>query len=293
MADCNVQVLVYERYPENIDTAHLLESFPPVSDCDWAVLSFGYAIRNDSRSPSALGLDAFKQAISRNYGFALATGIFDYYFSSVPLVNTPQFTGKEIEKVEINYKWNGLGEPSKIEYSLSIDHANTNPIVSSNTGSINTNITMDKNSVQDLRQRLNDFLPIDLGIQLIYCADNYPEWSVSLTFTGGAKIDLESTSNFIGFGGPWETKIDGQTYIQYSPAFVMKISKLMEELELPLGEPFGMVCPGGLIFENAFSRQITPSPTPDNDSLIDFVNTSAVQTLEVLMTQMAIGTPTP
>ncbi len=61
----------------------------------------------------------------------------------------------------------------------------------------------------------------------------------------------------------------------------------MEELELPLGEPFGMVCPGGLIFENAFSRLLPPSPTPDNDSLIDFVLASAAQTVEVLITQTA------
>lgn len=293
VADCHVQELANERYPENIDTDHLLASFPPVSDCDWAVLSFGYAVRNDSGSPSPLGLEAFKKAISKNYGFALATGIFDYYFSSVPLVNTPQFTGKEIEKVEINYIWNGLGEPSMIEYALDINQANTNPIISSKTDSINTNITLDKNMVQDLSQGLNDLLPVDSGIQLIYCTDNYPEWSVSLTFTDGTKLDLESSSNYIGFGGPWQTKIDGQTYIQYSPAFAIKMSKLVEELELPLGKPMGMFCPGGVVFENAFSRFLPPSPTPGDNPLMEVVLTAAAQTVEVLLTQTAAVTPTP
>ena len=72
-------------------------------------------------------------------------------------------------------------------------------------------------------------------------------------------MDLETASNFIYFGGPWLSQIDGQIYIQYSPAFVNKMSKLIEELELPLGEPFGMFCPGGAIFENAFSNFNTNS----------------------------------
>ena len=293
MADCNVQELANERYPENIDTVHLLESFPPVSDCDWAVLSFGYAVRNDSRISLNVRIGCFQKSDFRNYGFALATGVFDYYFSTVPLVNTPQFAEKEIEKVEVNYTWNGMGEPSEIKYSFSIDQANTNPIITSNTDSINPKITVDKNTIQDLSQGLTDLLPIDSGIQLIYCTDNYPEWSVSLTYTDGTKIDLESASNFIGLGGPWQTKIDGQTYIQYSPAFVIKMSKLMEELELPLGEPLGMVCPGGSIFENAFSRLLPPSATPNPNSSMDTVFTAAAQTVEVQLTQTADETPSP
>ena len=293
VANCKIQELASERYPENINTSTLLDSFTPISGCDWAILSYGYAIRNENNSPSQLGLEAFKKAVSSNYGFALASFVFDYYFGSVPLVQKPQFTNQEITKVEINYLWSGLGEPSQIRHSLSIDQANGKPIISSSTDSLGNNISVDKDSVQDLAEGLNDLLPIDSEIQLSYCTDNFPEWLVTLTFTDGTQVRMKSNSNFMYIGGPWETQINGQTYIQYSPAFAIKIGNLMKALGLPLGEPAGMYCSGGVVFENAFSRFLPPTPTPTPNSKMDALYTAVAQTVEAQLTQIAVETPTP
>jgi len=293
VANCKIQELASERYPEYINTSNLLDSFTPISGCDWAVLSYGYAVRNKNYSPSQLGLEAFKKTVSSNYGFALASFVFDYYFGSVPLVQKPQFANQEITKVEINYIWSGLGEPSQIKHSLSIDKANGKPIISSSTDLLVNNISLDKNFIQDLAEGLNDLLPIDSEIQLSYCTDNFPEWLVTLTFTDGTQVKMKSNSNFILIGGPWETQINGQTYIQYSPSFAIKIGNLMKTLGLPLGEPAGMYCSGGAVFENAFSRFLPPTSTPTPNSKMNAIYTAVVQTVEAQLTQIAVETPTP
>jgi hypothetical protein len=48
VANCQIQALASERYPDSIDTSHLLESFSPASDCDWAILAYDYAIRTEA-----------------------------------------------------------------------------------------------------------------------------------------------------------------------------------------------------------------------------------------------------
>jgi hypothetical protein len=293
VANCKIQELARKRYPENIDTPKLLDSFTPISGCDWAVLSYAYAVRNNGDAPSQTGLEAFRKAVSGNYGFALASFVFDYYFSSVPLVQKPQFANQEITRVEINYTWSGLGEQSQIKYTLSIDQANDKPIVSSSTDSIDSNISVDKILVQDLAEGLNDLIPIDSEIRLLYCTDNFPEWLVLLTFADGTQVKMESNSNFMFIGGPWQTQIDGQTYLQYSSAFAMKIANLMKTLGLSLGEPAGMYCPGGVVFENAFSRFLPPTPTPAPNSKMNAIYTAVAQTVEAQLTQIAIETPTP
>ena len=125
-----------------------------------------------------------------------------------------------------------------------------------------------KDTVQELALGLDNLLPIDFGTPLVYCTDNFPEWSVVLTFEDGSKLDLESSSNFVFFGGPWQTQIDGQTYLQYSDAFATRLKKLIDQLGLPTGEPEGMYCNGEGVFENAFNvppitRQPTATPPPD------------------------------
>jgi hypothetical protein len=165
--------------------------------------SISYAVRNDSESPSQPGLEAFKKAVSNNYGFALASYVFEYYFGSVHLVKNTQFAENEIVKVEINYTWSGLGEASEVHHAVTVDQANINPIISSSTDSIDNNISVDKILVQDLAKGLNDLLPIDSEVQALFCMDNFPEWLVTLTFTDGTKIDMKSNSNFLFVGGPW------------------------------------------------------------------------------------------
>lgn len=293
VADCKILELAENRYPDSIGTADLLESFTPESNCDWAVLALSYAVRNESESPSQLGLEAFKKAVSKNYGFALAPYVFEYYFGSVHLVKNPQFAEKEIAKVEINYTWSGLGEPSNVHHAVTIEKANIIPIISSSTDSIDSSISVDKILVQDLAKELNDLLPIDSEVQTLFCTDNFPEWFVALTFTDGTKINMKSNSNFLFVGGPWQTEIEGQRYLQYSQTFATKIVGFLEALGLPLGKPSGMYCPGGVIFENAFSNFLPPTSTPSPNFSSEAIYTFVAQTVNARLTQIASGTVTP
>jgi hypothetical protein len=266
VAHCDIEALASERYPENLETGQLLKSFSPKSNCDWAVLAYADAIRSQANIPSQVGLDAFRKSISRNYGFALKNPVFDYYFGTIQMVNNPQMVKQEITKVEIQYSWYGLGDPGAISYSASIDQADTSPVVSTSTEMKNNHANLDKETVQELAQGLDNLLPINTGVPLVYCTDNFPEWSVVITFADGSKLDLETSSNFLYFGGPWQVQIGGQTYIQYSDAFARRLKHLIEELQLPIGEPEGMYCNGEGVFENAFN--VTPLPPQSTNTPI-------------------------
>ena len=290
---CDIGNVTSERYPDSIDENQLTEQFTPKSGCDWAILAFAYALRNHSESPSPLGMEAFKNAVAENYGYVLATPIFYQYFGSLKLVEKPGFTNQEIKGLTIHYHWSGLGEPSKIEYSLSIKQANTSPAIVSEFPLINKSIRINRETIQDLTNGLSDLVPIESEIQIAPCTDNYPEWQIGITFADDTVITLESFSNFLQVGGPWEVTLDNQVYLQTSYTLVEKLSELVKALELPLGEPFGVTCFSDSVFEKAFSGSLPPTKTPEPNLIMEAINTAAFQTVEVLLTQQALHTPSP
>jgi hypothetical protein len=293
VADCKIEELALNHYPENIGVDNLLQSYNPVSNCDWAVLAYSYAVRNDNDYPSQLGIEAYNKSISLNYGFAFHSRIFYYYFGSTPMVDAPQFTNQPITKIEIIYSWGGYGNPSSIYHNLVIDQADSNPILISNTDTFDKNIKVNKEQIQGLTYGLIDLLPIDSKFQDLPCTDNFPSWLVTLKFVDGTQLVFESNSNSLFLGGPWQTQIDDQIYLQNSPVFANKMGEIMESLDLPLGEPFGMMCDGGIVFENAFTNFLPPTPTPTKDFASEVMITKIAQTVSAILTQMPSPTPTP
>ena len=263
VSKCQLEELAAERYPDNILIAGLPDAFNPVSACDWAVLAMAYAERSweeDILPESAK--EAFLEAISRNYGFAVTAPLFYRYFGEVSLAEAPPFVKQEITTVKIDYTWVGLGEPEELSYSVRIKQAHIKPIVSATVmpelSAPDLNLEgLDKGKVQVLGPVLTDLLPIESQFEYIVCTDNYSNWSVSLTFKDGTQLDLTTNgSNFLYVGGPWQTKIDNQNYFQFSSGFAKTIIDLFEALGLPFGSPAGMFCTGEPLFEKAF-------PLPD------------------------------
>lgn len=69
----------------------------------------------------------------------------------------------------------------------------------------------------------------------------------------GTKLDLTMNgSNFLSVGGPWQTEIGDQNYVQFSAALAKAIVDSANALGLPFGSPAGMYCPGKTLFEKAF-----------------------------------------
>jgi hypothetical protein len=54
-------------------------------------------------------------------------------------------------------------------------------------------------------------------------------------------------------GGPWQTVIGGQAYMQYSKAFLRALIPVVEALDLPVGRSAGGCCGSASdLFEVAF-----------------------------------------
>jgi hypothetical protein len=258
VSNCPLEELAAERYPNDALNAELLDAYSPVSACDWAVLATAYAERgSDNDTLPEPAKEAFLEAISRNYGFAVTVPLFYPYFGEFSLVGLPPFAQQEVITVKMDYAWVGEGDP--VNYSVRIEQADTKPVVfatimpESSAPDLSLK-ELDKGKVQALGLALTDLLPIESQFEYVVCTDNYPNWSILLTFKDGAQLNLtNSESNFIFIGGPWQTKINDQNYFQFSFGFAQAIFDLCKALGLPFGSPGGMYCGGDTLFEKAFS----------------------------------------
>jgi hypothetical protein len=242
---CHMESLVLQRYPDSVLMIELPAVFTPQSDCDWAALALAYLQRLDyDQSLPQSAKNAFSQAVSRNPGFALATPLFYRYFDSLSLVEPPTFAQHEITDVKIRYQWGGLGDP--VYYTAEIHDANSTPVITIRPDTLATSVkaTVKKEIIQALTPALTDLIPIRALFSLSPCYDNYPSWEVRLTFTDQTTILMTANSNFIDFGGPWFTWLDGHYYIQLSNAFPKALGHLVSNLHLPPGEPGAMTCGG-------------------------------------------------
>lgn len=293
VADCDIKALASTRYPQTVGEEGLLQAFGPASNCDWAVLSYAYAERNQGDMPSSPGVEALSHAISGNWAYAMATQLYYPYFGTVHIVDNAGTKYPEITRADVTYDWTGLGDPGRVQFAFSIEQADTEPTVTRRAGSIPDGKAVSKEAIQDLSNGLNDLLPVDSRIQVVPCTDNYPTWEVKLRFTDGSTLDLESSSNVLGFGGPWETEIDGQVYVQYGPEFAVKLYRVIDELGLELGQPAAWTCFETPVFEQAFGQHLPATATPTYDAELDAIYTAAASTAKAMMTAEAMGTPNP
>ncbi len=251
--ECDLENLSGERYPKKVKSDDLVSKYAPESDCDWAVLALAYAERLGEDEPlSESAIYAFSQAIAYNYGFALATPIFYRYFGATSIVKSPPFSQQEITNVRIQYNWGGLGD--EVNYTVEIHQANASPTVqiTPNSMAASAKINVDKESIQALSSALNNLLPVKSKFSINPCTDNYPQWSVQITFKDGTNLNLTSDSNFIPIGGPWIAEVNQQNYVQFSTEFIKALDKVITSMKLPYGQPVAWTCFKDDVFDKAF-----------------------------------------
>ncbi|KAA3642274.1 MAG: hypothetical protein DWQ07_24885 [Chloroflexi bacterium] len=271
---CDLANLPRNRYAGEFTLDELRGVYEPVIACDWVVLALAYVERleEDQALPQE-AINAYLEGIRLNPALALRTQVFYAYFGTVNgLVDAPPTFAQNIVAIELQYDWNGLGNPAA--YQVSITDANTTPVV---TGEISGGepllqsgegdaadpppetpvlpTTVDPGAVQALVLTLTDFWPVAQRFNVFACNDNFPDWSLTLTFEDGSTLELVTEgSNFLPAGGPWQVEIDGQAYVQLSESFSNAMNDLMVALGLPLGQPLSMSCfPDEAIFDYAYN----------------------------------------
>jgi hypothetical protein len=257
VSNCDVVTLPKERYAKSLKTDQLRGAFKIETTCDLAVLTAAYVqYLEDNQAIPEAGISAFRELLTENPAFAFIDPFYFKYIAIGNLVETPTFSRQPITHVEIKHSWTGLGEP--VRYTVSIEKADTaTPVVSGTTGKGYdertrtltpdplTARTIDTKLVQALGDALTDLLPVEALVSQVPCWDNYPDWTVTLTFKDGTQLELTTNkSNFFYGGGPWQTTIEKQRYMQYSAAFLTALYDVVEALDLPRGQTAAMGCGG-------------------------------------------------
>lgn len=228
-----------------------------MSDCELALEAIKLAV--PGREEGTLSDDAkdlLMKAIMANPAMAQKLAMLVYFYGTVDLVSPPEFADQPITQVTITYEFFGLG--NSLTYELQIDDADSSPLVSGDVfndapsgeedseGLSELSVTtLDSELLQAFASALRDLMPIGEYFSIINCTDFYPDWVISLTFEDKTQVTLLTNgTNIIGQGGPYQTTLDDQKYMQYSAALEDVIIPIFEALELPFGETAGMSCSG-------------------------------------------------
>jgi hypothetical protein len=243
---CDVDKLAESRYPKTITIDALAGSFARKTTCDAAVLAAACAGRlEDDAAPPAQCLDAYRATIKANAAFVYAGSLMGGYFGKVTQVAAPPIAAHALASVKLDYKWDGLGKG--VAWTLNVDALATKPVMRVTGATVklpawSTEIGAD---IAAFGHSLASFVPLAKPLKAINCYDNYPDWTITLVFDDGTKLELVTNgSNLLGLGGPWQTTVGGVTYMQASPDLVKAVHAIIKVLGMPLGEPEAMTCHG-------------------------------------------------
>lgn len=256
---CDPKKLLVGRTDATIDDPKAPVN-PPTA-CDWAVVAVKY-FGSGNEEPPIEGKRAFLKAVALNATFAFHRQLFSY-FGSTPVVKAPPFSKSSITRLQIELVWSGGIQVhiGAIKYRIVITQANTKrPVVS---GTLKTERedqikddaatpvaadgpitgTIDTVLVQAVGPALTDLVPVKNDFSFVPCTDNYPDWHVDVTFKDGTRLKLVTNGSNVYFtGGPWETTIGKQKYVQYSAGVLAAIANIAKALKMPFGSTQGMYC---------------------------------------------------
>jgi hypothetical protein len=241
---CDINHLLVERYPDDVSVDGLHDSYSVVTPCDWAVLAAAYADRAETDKDALHdGQMAWANAVSRNAAYALTDELFFGYLEAPDAIAAPPFTQEPLTEVTIQYRWGGLGE--SVQYSITIADADLDPQVTEIVNGEQVSASLPTDVVQALGIALTGLLPVAKTSPIIVCYDNYPDWTINLTYQSGESVVLTTNgSNAYDFGGPWWASIDGQLYFQPSNTILTALIDITDALELPYGQPSATFCHG-------------------------------------------------
>ncbi|HEX2620936.1 MAG TPA: hypothetical protein VHL11_12335 [Phototrophicaceae bacterium] len=236
---------------------------PTTESCKLANQALEYVIE---RGEDTVISDEEQQVLidltTANPALLLRLPVIASYYDKLALVAPPDFTAEPIVEMHFIYKFSGLGNP--VNYDITITTASSEPVVSGTAGNgvegympesthepaatpevLPLPETIDPAVIQAFAPALRDLIPIGQQFSSVVCYDYYPDWTITLTFASGEEVTLvTNNSNVIGVGGPWQTEIDGQNYLQYSGAIANAALGVLDALGLSLGETAAMTCGG-------------------------------------------------
>jgi hypothetical protein len=258
LCDQNLDSLMRERYGADMAEEDFGSAYEPETACDWAVLAAAYSQRADEEvPPTAEAQIAFMRAVELNPAIPYLLPLLFGYFGQVNFIAAPDFTENAITSVDIEYSYGGMGGIN-VDYRIRITDADTEPVVrgevttwGANTdGAVDESIslpeTVDSDLVQALDPAMTDLLPSETLFTQRVCYDNYPDWTVRITFADEREVTfVTNESNIVNPGGPWQATIDEKYYMQYSSAMLTASMDIITALELPFGTTVAMTC-GGL-----------------------------------------------
>jgi hypothetical protein len=241
---CDVEKLVEARYPKALGIDALAGAYAVKSTCDQATLAAACGARMKKEGEATAScVAAYRATLQANPAFAFANGLAGGYFGRVEIVAPPPVAQHVLTSVAITYAWSGLG--TGVKWTVAAHDLATVPAIDITGGKPVAWSANVATAVNRLGGSLQSFLPIGKPLEAIDCTDNYPDWTATLTFDDGTKLELFTKgSNLLGLGGPWQLAIGGITYLQLGPDFTLAIAKLVEALGLAIGEPQGEFCRG-------------------------------------------------
>ncbi len=224
------------------DVDKLAKSPPPVphTACEQAAVA-----ASCKQDPSPACLDAYRAAVRANPAFAFNGALAGGYFGKLHVVAPPPAAEHALRTVVLDYKWTGYGDG--VDWKLTIHDAGTKPrfdVTGSKAKPVKESADATA-AVAALGTSLDSVLPIGPPLEAVDCTDNYPDWTATFELDDGEKLELATHgSNLLGLGGPWQLTQNGTTYLQMAPGFTRAVAKLVNALDLPIGQPAGMMCRG-------------------------------------------------
>ncbi len=231
---CDADKAAKQQYP---DSTELPAASSLHGACELATLASACAARLGKAEPTQACIDAYAAAVKANPAFAFAGSLVGHYFGKLALVAPPPAARRALVAVKLDYSWSGMG--TAVAWTLTARGGYVHV----------TGATAKTTDVHDklaaLGSALDSFLPIPGPLEAVNCYDNYPEWTATLEYDDGTKLELSThRSNLIGLGGPWQLTLDGVTYLQLGPQLPRAVGGLVEALGLPLGQPAAATCHG-------------------------------------------------
>lgn len=237
----------YQLDPETIQ----IET--PATACEFGLKAISLISDFSNLELPPAGKRAAQQAILNNPGIIFANPYFLFAFQSVDIVNLPSAATSPLKEANIQYTWGGLGRETSFELlirkegttiatgTVELGYDYNNEEVGPTSWEVNQEI--DSATFQNFGASLTNLVPVRRQGQLFACFDNYPDWTIQFKYEDGAQLTLQSNeSNFFIEGGPFQTQIEGQDYLLATYAFNINLLKIIEQLEIPLGEPAAMSC---------------------------------------------------
>ena len=229
----------------------------PASACDYAMQAISTVESINLMTLEGEGYSAAQQALKENPWMILSDIVFFNAFHTMEIVAPPPFVHSKLKSAIIGYSWTGDNIPISFELEITTDGPVTatgfyQKIVTTGEGeetesviqSLKINKEINSQNFFTLGQALDNLLPIPQQTSLSLCENHHPDWIITLTYTDGTEITLNSNQStyLVGIGGPFQTNIDGQDYLLASIDFHEALYEIIKSLALELGSPEAANC---------------------------------------------------